>query len=306
MKKFSTMMATVGLTAFAMADVWYIPGWNRTQEVDGLAYDRCTNVFADATCRFYTWDGNRLWPTAVKNADEEAARLAEKIAALDASTRTNLTLVGHSLGGRLIARTLASLSARGLKIRQGILLAPAIPAEELDVVRMGGGSERPVLLLCNPQDIVLKYVYSIAGGEEGPALGTDGAPWIIPNVIQYSVPCDITEETPIEAFWGRSETVKRICNHLAAFYFTELRRILDGEPSHDVQVRVPQDHLNIKMKVLDAGIWWRVVDEHRGWKLERNIVTGHCRILDPEKHRVAWGDEEKLKYSFRTIRYQLK
>ena len=299
MRTISALVAVLGLAASASAaEVWYIPGWNRTQEVDGLAYDRCTNVFANATCRFHIWDGNRMWGTSAKNADAEAVRLADRIAAMDTASRTNLTLVGHSLGGRIIARTLANLSARDLKIKQGILLAPAIPMKALDVARMGGGSVQPVLLLCNPQDVVLKYVFTIAGGEENPSLGADGTPWVIPNVIQYSVPSD--------TFWGQSETVKRICNHLAAFYFTELGKILAGTPSPRVQVRVPQDKVNVETKVMDAGLWWTVVDEYRGWKFERNIVTGHCRILDPDKRRVAWGNETELRRSFNTIRLQLR
>lgn len=306
MRPLLVMMAAAGLAAVASAEVWYIPGWNRTQEIDGLAYERCTNVFAGATCRFHIWDGDRMWSTSAKNADEEAVRLAERIAAMDAMSRTNLTLVGHSLGGRIIARTLAKLSARDLKIKQGILLAPAIPMKALDVARMGGGSVQPVLLLCNPQDVVLKYVFTIAGGEENPSLGADGTPWVIPNVIQYSVPSDITEQTPIDAFWGKSETLKRICNHLAAFYFTELKKILDGTPSPCVQMRVPQDKVNAELKVMDAGIWWTVIDECSGWKFERNIVTGHCRILNPEKRRVAWGKEAELERSFTTIRLQLR
>ena len=307
MRTIPALVAVLGLAACASAaEVWYIPGWNRTQEVDGLAYDRCPNVFATAPCRFHIWDGNRMWGTSAKNADAEAVRLADRIAAMDTASRTNLTLVGHSLGGRIIARTLANLSARDLKIKQGILLAPAIPMKALDVARMGGGSVQPVLLLCNPQDVVLKYVFTIAGGEENPSLGADGTPWVIPNVIQYSVPSDITEQTPIDAFWGQSETVKRICNHLAAFYFTELGKILAGTPSPRVQVRVPQDKVNVETKVMDAGLWWTVVDEYRGWKFERNIVTGHCRILDPDKRRVAWGNETELRRSFNTIRLQLR
>lgn len=46
MRKVMTMVVSACLAAATSAEVWYIPGWNRTQEVDGLAYDRCTNVFA--------------------------------------------------------------------------------------------------------------------------------------------------------------------------------------------------------------------------------------------------------------------
>jgi len=100
--------------------------------------------------------------------------------------------------------------------------------------------------------------------------------------------------------------VKRVCNHLAAFYFTELARILDGEPSSSAQVRVPQGKVNLEWKVVDAGVWWSVLDTCGGWKLERNSVTRHCRILNPERRRAAWGSEADMRRSFQKIRDQLR
>ena len=70
-------------------------------------------------------------------------------------------------------------------------------------------------------------------------------------------------------------------------------------------MRVPQDLVNVELKVADAGIWWDVLDVVKDWKLGRNIVTGHCRILDPGKRRVAWGSEAEMRRSFETVRRQL-
>ncbi len=299
------VMAMTGLST-VRADVWYVPGWNRTAAPDDLAYPACTNMFGDARCAFKAWDGDGLWPTAVRNADAAAERFADEIAALDPDRRAGLTLVGHSLGGRIVTRVLARLARRGLKIRQGILLAPAIPMTDADVAAAGGGSAEPVLLIVNPRDTVLKYAYALGSGEEGPSLGADGAVHAIANLVEYAVPSRVTDETEIAAPWGRSETVKRLCNHLAPFYFAELRRILDGEPSPDAQVRVPQGNVNVEWQVLDRGLWWDVAETCRGWKLERNKVTLHCRILDPERRRVAWGSEADMRRSFLKVRAQLE
>jgi hypothetical protein len=57
--------------------------------------------------------------------------------------------------------------------------------------------------------------------------------------------------------------------------------------------------------VIDVGLWWDVIDEKDGWKLERNIVTGHCRILNPEKLRVAWGERAKMEKAFKKVKAQL-
>ncbi len=287
-------------------EVWYVPGWMRTAEMEGLAYTSCTNVYSNSVCRFRGWDGDRMWGRAVKNADAEAVRLAEELAQLDDAARRNLTLVGHSLGGRIIARALVRLAEKDLTVGSAVLLAPAIPMKDADVVRMGRGSETPVLLLVNPHDVTLKYVYTLAGGEDGPSLGTDGTPWELANVRQYAVPADITRTTTIDAPWGKSETFKRLCNHLAAFYFTELQRIRSGERAETGRLRIPQDNVNLEWKVVDAGIWWRVVDTCQGWKLERHILTGHARIISPEKVRYAWGSLVDLRYTFNAIRFQLR
>ena len=45
-----------------------------------------------------------------------------------------------------------------------------------------------------------------------------------------------------------------------------------------------------------------VLDEAGGWKLERNKVTGHARILDPQKVRRAWGSPTKMKEAFRKVK----
>ena len=301
MKKLTMAVLAAGVAAAAQAEVWYVPGWNRTTETNGLAYTSCTNVFKNAKCAFWGWDGDRGWSTSAANADVAAKRLADEIAATNAAFRSELVLVGHSLGGRVVARTLAELSRRGLKVEQGIMLAPAIPMSDADVVKMGLGCVQPAIVVVNPKDSVLKYCYDIVGGEGAPALGRNGSPVALANVVEYAVPKTITNETKIDAAWGRSETVKRVCNHLAAFYFTELRRILDGKPSKSAQVRVPQGRINLDWKVMDAGVWWDVLDTCDGWKLERNIVTGHCRIISPERKRVAWGSEAQMRVSFEKI-----
>ena len=305
--KFAAAVCAAALprTAARAAEVWYVPGWMRTADTNGMAYASCTNVYSGETCRFRGWDGDCNWWTAAENADREGLRLAEEIAATNAAFRAELTLVGHSLGGRIVAHALSHLGKKGVKIRQGVMLAPAIPMRDPDIQKMGGGCEQPALVVVNPRDNVLKYIFTVSG-QEAPSLGTDGTLKPVANVVEYSVPSTVTDETSIDAPWGKSERIKRLCNHLASFYFTELERILAGTPSTNVQVKVVQDKINVEWKTLDAGVWWSVIDAWGGWKLEKNIVTWHCRILDPGKKRVAWGDEQAMRLSFKKIRAQLK
>lgn len=306
-----TICALCAFVAYAVVagvkadEAWYVPGWMRTKEPEELAWNSFTNVFSASETSFRKWDGNQLWLTAAKNADMEAEKLADEIKKMPEGRRARLTLVGHSLGGRIVARTLARLSLDGVKIKRGILLAPAIPAQDVELEKMGLGSKEPLIVVANPDDITLKYVYTIAGGEDGPAYGASAAFKTPKNVKEVRVPEDITKNTVIDAFWGRFDAVKEIANHHASFYFTELARVLDGKESKGVRVMVPQDKINFEWKVMDAGVWWDVLDEKDGWKLERNIVTGHCRILNPGKVRVAWGEREKMEKAFKKVKSQL-
>lgn len=301
-----TGLALASASAAVGGEAWYIPGWLRTAEPESGARKSFKDAVGAEQVRFWTWDGDRIWSKSAANADAAAQVLADELVALSPERRANLTLVGHSLGARMLGRALARIGARGMKVRQGVLLAPAVRNDDPELQGLGAGSELPVIIVANPQDVVLKYVYAVAGGEHGPALGTDGPARPLANVRTYSVPADITKTTMIDDSWGRTEVIKRIANHHASFYFAELGRILRGAPSAKPQVRVLQDRVNVEAKVMDAGIWWDVLDEVQGWKLERHVLTGHCRILNPQKRRTAWGSEKNMRRSFATIRAQLR
>ena len=299
------------MSILMMATVWYIPGWLRAESPQEGCLERLTNTYEACSVEFKPWNGNiPIWPKAVANADETSERLADEVAALPEEVRTNLTIVGHSLGGRITARVLARLNERNVKIRQGVTLAAAIPHDDPDIAKMGGGSMLPVISICNPDDVVLRYIYTVAGGERNaaygsPAYGANGSLAKLDNVIECVTPTNLTETVKIDHLWGESERLKKIANHHVHFYLDYLRRTVEGEGPSD-RVMVVQDFITVKGRVIDAGIWWKVLDTAAGWKLEKNIVTGHCRILDPNKIRHAWGGENRLRASFDKIKSQLQ
>ncbi len=279
--------------------VFYVPGWMRTRTHDDETWHSFTNIFVGAQCMCWNhWDGDCGWKKAMRNADQAAHRLADEMARMPTGVRTNVTLVGHSLGARIVVRTLAELAGKGLKVKQGILLGAAIPNNDTDLEKAGKASCLPVLAVCNPKDVTLKYAYGAAGGESAPAFGTDGSPRPFENMVECPVSATVTEQTEVEAAWGKSEVIKKIASHHALFYLEALRAILEGIPPENRQMLVPQGRVNVEMKVIDAGIWWDVLETTNGWKLERNKLTGHCRIIDPEKKRKAWGTETDMRKAF--------
>lgn len=301
-------MAIIALSVMSSAfaeEAWFVPGWLRAQEPEELAWNSFTNVFKAYKCDFWKWDGNKIWHVAMKNADAESERLAAALKSMDPARRSKLTLVGHSLGGRIVARTLARLAQDNIKIKRGILLAPAMPADDPDIVKMGAGSVESVLSVVNPDDVTLKYVYAVAGGESSSAYGASGVWQACRNVKEIPVPEDIAKTTEVGEPWGKVEALKEIANHHACFYFEELSRFFEGGGC-SARILVPQDNLNFEWKVVGAGIWWDTLDEVVGWKLERNIITRHCRIIDNTKKRKAWGGEPEMRKAFEKIKLQFK
>ena len=285
--------------------VWYIPGWMRTEKPREDVMTAMTNAFPGAKIEFKAWDGNHLvWPQSVDSADKESWRFAFEAAMLPKEERENLVIVGHSLGGRITARILARLAEHGLKVRQASLMAAAIPSADPDLAKIGGGSLLPVLAVCNPDDVVLRYVYTLAGGEDAVAFGANGTLKPIANVRECVTPKDITEQVKIDALWGKAQLLKDVANHCELFYIDYLRRLLGGEETSG-EVMVPQALPTVEGEVMDSGLWWDTLAETNGWKLQRNKVTGHGRIINPQKVRKAWGRVEDMTESFEKVRSQL-
>ncbi len=291
--------------AIVATGVWFIPGWLRSEKPANGVVECVSNAFDGVSVEFKAWDGdNVVWPLAVDAADKESWRFAFEIAMMPAEERASLTLVGHSLGGRIVARVLARLAERGMKVRQAVLMGAAIPSGDPDLAKMGCASELPVLAVCNPDDNVLRYVYATVGGEKGVAFGANGTLEPCENVVECVTPTNLTSEVDIDESWAKSRALKRIANHHEKFYLAYVARLLAGEAPSG-KIMVPQGFPTVEGGVTDSEVWWVVLDSAEGWKLERNRLTGHCRILNPERRRVAWGDERRMREAFEKVRRQL-
>ena len=295
--------------AIMAATVWFIPGWLRSEKPADGVLECVTNAFPTAKVEFKAWDGdNVVWPLSVDSADKESWRIAFEIAMMPPDVRTNLTLVGHSLGGRITARVLARLAENGLKVKQAILMGAAIPSDDPDLEKMGRASALPVLAVCNPDDVVLRYVYTmvgaVVGGEKATAFGANGTPSPCENVVECVTPTNITRQVEIGEKWAKMSVLKDIANHHEKFYIGYAKRLLDGEEPSG-KVMVPQGFPGISGHVMDSMVWWDVLDSSGGWKLEKNKVTGHCRIIDPDKLRKAWGREAEMRAAFEKVKQQI-
>lgn len=61
-----------------------------------------------------------------------------------------------------------------------------------------------------------------------------------------------------------------------------------------IKERLREKKGNCESPVMDWGWWWKTIASCRGWKIEKNTVTKHCRVIGPDKRRYAWGSENSL------------
>ncbi len=48
-------------------------------------------------------------------------------------------------------------------------------------------------------------------------------------------------------------------------------------------------------------IWWNNLAEYNGWRLQQSKLTGHCRILNPNDYRKAWGSKTSMRKAINKI-----
>jgi hypothetical protein len=51
---------------------------------------------------------------------------------------------------------------------------------------------------------------------------------------------------------------------------------------------------NIEFPTMGGPLFWDDLASYNGWKLQQNKITCHCRVLDSEDIRRAWGSEQAM------------
>ncbi len=54
-------------------------------------------------------------------------------------------------------------------------------------------------------------------------------------------------------------------------------------------------YINIPTPTLGGKVFWETLETRGEFRLQRNIITGHCRVLNSYNIRVAWGEEGAMK-----------
>ena len=62
--------------------------------------------------------------------------------------------------------------------------------------------------------------------------------------------------------------------------------------------------INLPFPTLGGKQIWADVFIRGGWRIQRNVFSGHCRLLDRNNIRRAWGTQEQCREHFERIRHR--
>ena len=224
--KYGIMVAVMSfvLVGTPQERVIYVPGWHRCHRGADEAFCAVQTTFPGTIVSTYDWDGNCRWKNARTNADAAAAKLAGELMSMPEGKLSQLTLVGHSLGARIIVRALAKLAVEGKKIKTAVILAAAMPSNDPDALNFTAATIEQATIVCNPKDTMLKYGYHPFGGEKARALGLTGPAMMPANCRVITVLPETTRQTPLTALWAKFNLFRTIAAHYAPFYLEQLKR----------------------------------------------------------------------------------
>jgi len=55
---------------------------------------------------------------------------------------------------------------------------------------------------------------------------------------------------------------------------------------------------NIESPTMGGQVFWDTLTSYQGWRLQKNKLIGHCRLLDPNDIRKAWGSFSAMSDAF--------
>lgn len=65
----------------------------------------------------------------------------------------------------------------------------------------------------------------------------------------------------------------------------------------DDGIKIP----NIEMKTMGGEVFWENIEERGGYRLQKNIVFGNCRILNTDDIRLDYGSETSMRAKFHQL-----
>jgi len=230
-----------GWMANANQAVLLVHGFNNNQKEARKAYEKFranlpTGIWrvgevqwpGDADFGFLQWLDFLSYPTEIPDARDSAERLAAFLAKLARTNPTiEITLVGHSLGCRLILELLDRFETGKSKpaptFRRILLMAAAVPvklSEPGKRLYKAGAQARERLVLFSPDDLVLRFAFPAGQTLAKVPFGYEQDIYLEP-VGLHGHPEAFATETPLQAcgnghgdYWGDEDAAAYLAQKL--------------------------------------------------------------------------------------------
>jgi pimeloyl-ACP methyl ester carboxylesterase len=79
---------------------------------------------------------------------------------------------------------------------------------------------------------------------------------------------------------------------------------LDPHPRPTVRYTDGRTHINRAPRTLGGVQLWGDEFWWSGWRIQRNVATGHCRLLDPDNRREEWGSFDSCLVRFDELKVE--
>lgn len=66
------------------------------------------------------------------------------------------------------------------------------------------------------------------------------------------------------------------------------------------------DKPNVDAPTAGGKTWWNNLAVAKGWKIQQNKLTKHCRLLNPQNRRKAWGSKSSLVSAVNTVHARIQ
>lgn len=305
MKKILLILLTIStLPLFAGETVIFIPGWF----TEWINYSRhrklLSELFPGAELQIHKWDSNRMWKNAKISAAQAVPELTAKL--ISAKNTEKITLIGHSLGGRIILDSVAALAAKKIKVKQVILLGSAVKPDDKTLELLPEISAEPVINICCPEDNILKLYCQ---EENEIPLGFAGIPHPAGNFRQFRM--EVPEKSvkigkltiiPAETL----ETPRQAAAHLAIYYLKTLHQAFSGEvPEYYLDYAALKKIARKNSREIMMRSGFSEVEELDGWQFARHSKKNFWRITTPAGKSFYYSDETSALANFREIKRRL-
>ena len=325
MKIFSTLLLLFSFLCVVAAEVVFVPGWGSEKFSKSSYESGLQKCFPDSKVSVLTWKSFVTWKKAIVNADNFVPEVVQYISQKSPAEQADVTLVGHSLGARIVAGTAEQLAQKNIKIKQIILLGAAVDFDS-DLSSVKKSSCLPAINIFSRNDTVLKYIYSNAAkkfalGFCGSEAGNDK------NFIQY----DFATSEPAIANTDSLTSICELSNHLCKRYLQELEIVLGGKKApYKPRYDYSEVFKNRKKTVLSIPENWIIpplfkmtrIDSYADWVLATSEIKFHKTdkegnrkeyslkvyfIFDPYGRIFMWNLlKMPLEKKFAAIRKQIK